>query len=97
MWSAGVDDEQVVLGDVVFASGHLAPAISLSAVDEDDLRASLLANAYVPLGFWVISGVRRQQMLQQRRFQGVGQDRPWHHHQTLPGKSLMLLTPLHSQ
>jgi len=89
--------QQLVLAHFMPPFRDLAPAIPLGTVYENRFRASTFPHADVPLGLWIISRVRRQQLFEQWILQSRGQDWPWHYHETLPSEPLMLFSPLHKQ
>src|ERR1035437_7150416 len=93
----GIDHQQLILGYLVPASGDFAPAIAFRAINENHFRAAVISHTSVAFGFWIIACVRRQQMPEQRLLQSRGQNRSWHHNQTLSGKAILFLTPLHAR
>jgi hypothetical protein len=85
----------LIFGYLMLPSRDFTPAISFSTINKNNFRTTMLPRASVTAGFWIISHIRRQELLEQRILQGRGQDWPWQNHEALPRKPFVFLAPLH--
>src|ERR1700722_5203665 len=95
MRRTGVDDQQLIFAYSMPVPGHFAPTFAFGAIDENHLRAAVLTRTLVSGGFGIVTGVRWQQISQQRVARDCGQNRPWHYHEALTDEAFQLLMAVH--
>jgi hypothetical protein len=97
VWRSGVNHQQLISGYFVPMPRDFAPTLAIGAINKNHFRAPIFSHTSVTFGFWIIAGIRRQQMLEQGLFQSGGQDWTRHHNQPLSGKTSLFFTPFHAR